>query len=302
MTNIVFIGVGGTGGFFGGKIAKLLPRKDLQVFFIARGAHLEAIRRNGLRLDSRDSGNFISHPTLATDQIDQIPSPDICFLCVKQYDLNAVIAKLAPKLKPETILIPLLNGVDIPERIRKITDSGTLIPACVYIGTHILSPGVVEQSGGACKLFLGTPSRQTDLSVLKELLDAAEIRHEWTENCIEEIWTKYLFIAPYGLVTATAGKTIGEVYADPRRAAQVRSIMKEIYRISRKAGIRLPENAVETAFRKAESFPYDTKTSFQRDYEAGKPDERELFGRTILTLAEQYDVPVPETEKIFREL
>ncbi|MDP4178788.1 MAG: 2-dehydropantoate 2-reductase N-terminal domain-containing protein, partial [Bacillota bacterium] len=157
MINVAFIGVGGVGGYFGGKMTQLMQERErnLNVFFVARGKHLEEIKRNGLTLDTKQEGILKCYPTMATDNFDELPMLDICYICVKQYDLENVLIKLRPKIGQNTKIIPLLNGIDIYERIRKIIKNGVVFPSCVYVGTHIKKPGVVHQNGGACTIIFG---------------------------------------------------------------------------------------------------------------------------------------------------
>lgn len=307
MKNIAFIGMGGVGGYFGGKISQLLKQgeADVNIYFVARGEHLQAIRENGLRLKTKTDGELICRPSLATDQWEELPLLDICFLCVKSYDLENAVRNLLPKIKEETRIIPLLNGVDIYDRIRTITEKGIVYPACVYIGTHVEAPGIVNQDGGACKIFFGSDVRKPEekANEVCEIMKKAGIQHVWTERHMEEIWNKYIFIAAYGLVTASANKTLGEVYENSELSECVRGIMQEIWEIGCAQNIDLPKEVIDEAYQKATNFPYEAKTSFQRDYEKkDKPDERELFGGTILALGAKYNIATPYTALVYKKI
>jgi 2-dehydropantoate 2-reductase len=141
--NIAIIGIGGVGGYFGGKLTRLLEiERGINVYFIARNEHLEAIKRNGLLLDS-DEGRFICKPTAAISDISQLPPLDFCLVCVKGYDLKKALIQLKPKISANTMVLPLLNGVDIYERIRLVIQNGVVFPSSVYVATHIEKPGQV---------------------------------------------------------------------------------------------------------------------------------------------------------------
>lgn len=299
--NIAVIGVGGVGGYFGGRLCQPLQSRGANVYFVARGKHLTEIRKNGLLLRTADHGEFICKPTLATDDFRDLPDLDVCLLCTKSYDLAAALKALSPKISSETVLLPLLNGIDIYERIRQLVLTGSVLPACVYVGTHIEAYGKVAQQGGACKILLGRDPAAPDVTPaeLFSVLDQAGITYEWYDDVYPEIWMKYLFIAAFGLVTAACNATIGQVMATRRLSDYVRSIMNEICAIAAQRGIRLPENAVSQSFRKGYAFPHETKTSFQRDVEkADKPDERDLFGGTILRLGSLSGIPTPATLEV----
>lgn len=186
--NIAFIGVGGVGGYFGGKMAQLLKDTpaEFNLYFVARGAHLEQIRKNGLKLKTSDNGEMICNPTLATDNINDLPQLDVCFICVKQYDLDNCLNQLKDKVGTHTQIIPLLNGIDIYNRIRRIIKEGIVFPACVYVGTHIEAPGVVSQSGGSCTIIFGKDTNNIEVEPIDicNLMSKADIKFQWSENYI----------------------------------------------------------------------------------------------------------------------
>lgn len=307
MKNIAFIGVGGVGGYFGGKMSQLLnnDKIDINLYFIARGKHLEKINSEGLILNTKDEGTFICNPTLATDNFDLLPTLDVCYICVKQYDLENVLKNLVSKINDNTIIIPLLNGIDIYYRIRKIITNGYVLPACVYVGTHIKQPGVVEQSGGECSIILGQdPNKHcTEIPSLCQLMNKAKIKYNYTDECIKEIWSKYIFICAYGLITASENKTLGEIIENPDLSKKVKKIMMEIISISKCENIDLPENILDISFNKAYKFPYDTKTSFQRDFEIPtKLDERRLFGESLIKLSKKHNISIPNIKRTYESI
>lgn len=307
MKNIAFIGVGGVGGYFGGKMAQLLnnDKLNLNIYFIARGKHLEKINNEGLILNTKNEGTFICNPTLVTDNFDLLPTLDVCYICVKEYDLENVLKSLVAKINDNTIVIPLLNGIDIYDTIRKIITKGYVLPACVYVGTHIKQPGVVEQSGGECTIILGQdPNKHcTEIHSLCRLMEKSKIKYNYTEKCMDEIWSKYIFICAYGLITASENKTLGEILETPNSSKKVKKIMKEIISISKCENINLPENILDISFSKAYKFPYNTKTSFQRDFEIlTKPDERKLFGESLIKLSEKHNILIPNIKQAYESI
>jgi 2-dehydropantoate 2-reductase len=301
-------GVGGVGGFIGGKIARFLQkehRKDTRLYFIARGEHLKEIQKKGLILNMGSEKRLICVPTCATDNIADLPSPDLCFLCVKSYDLDAVCDALKGHIKPETVIIPLLNGVDIYERARRVLRNGKILPACVYVGTHIERPGVVTQKGGEGKILMGKDPRRPDFypeEVLQFLQEAA-ISFQWFENVLPAIWEKYLFIAGFGLVSALSGKTLGQIMEDAESRSLVAGIMEEIFLISKQKHMTFPEDIVTISVAKARAFPPETKTSYQRDVEQKeKRNEGDLFGATIMRMGKETGVTTPVTESVYKKI
>ncbi|MCX5817046.1 MAG: 2-dehydropantoate 2-reductase [Proteobacteria bacterium] len=303
--NIGIIGVGGVGGYFGGKICKLGTAQGINTYFIARGKHLDEIRKNGLHVSTAAEGDWVCMPTFATDRIEELPVLDVCLLCVKSYDLRNVVLQLQRKVSGSTLIVPLLNGIDIYERIRETLSTANILPACVYVGTHIETYGKVTQKGGACKIFLGKDPQAANAAPhpLFELFHTSGIKYEWFEDVYPEIWGKYVFIAAFGLVTASFDKTLGQVIESSSLSNYVLSVMNEIVALSRKIGIVLPETIIMDSYQKGRNFPYETKTSFQRDFECmNKPDERDLFGGTILRLGKRLEIETPVTHELWEVL
>jgi len=301
-------GVGGVGGYFGGSIARAFsrdPAPKREAFFIARGAHLEQIRRHGLILNTSREQGIVCTPALATDDLADVRPPDLCLICVKSYDLDELVVVLRERIARDTIVIPLLNGVDVCERIRRNLPSGILLPACVYVGTHVERPGVVAQKGADGVIVCGPDPDRTDFdpAPLVRLFDEVGVSFQWQEDVRCAIWTKYVFIAAFGLVTAHTGQSIGGVLVDHHAVQTAREIMSEIVAIARAKSIALPASVVEDAVAKAAAFPPETRTSYQRDIETrGDRNEGDLFGETLLRLGESLGIPTPVTRTIHTEI
>ena len=137
--NVCIYGIGGVGGYFGGKIANEISKgnRAIQVYFIGRGEHLKAVQQQGLHLVT-DKEKFLCFPNIATDDVEQIPTPDLYLLCVKGYDLDNAVASISKNIHAETVILPLLNGVDIYERIREHLQNAIVSPACVYSGKTLV--------------------------------------------------------------------------------------------------------------------------------------------------------------------
>jgi 2-dehydropantoate 2-reductase len=295
------IGVGGVGGYYGSKLCRLISEQGHKVYFIARGPHLAAIRKDGLSVRTAAEGDWLSRPTLATDDFRDLPVLDTCLLCVKSYDLREIVQQLRPCLSGDTAIIPLLNGIDICDRMRRESDVGYIYPACTYIGVHISAPGKIYQQGGDCKILIGSDARSADASphFLFELFKQCGIQFEWCEDISSVLWRKYLFIAAFGMVMAGFDKTLGQVMETPELSQYVQAIMAEIAALAQNQGIVLPADITDATYRQGRNFAYEAKTSFQRDYEnANKPDERDLFGDTILRMGRSSGIETPVTRKL----
>jgi 2-dehydropantoate 2-reductase len=299
--NIGVIGVGGVGGYYGSKLCRLISERGIHVYFIARGAHLAAMRQNGLSVKTATEGDWASHPTLATDNFGDLPVLDVCLVCVKAYDLLKTTQQLRPCLSDKTAVIPLLNGIDIYERMRHETDRARIYPACSYIGVHISAPGKIFQGGGDCKVLMGSDPQSADTppQFLFELFERCGILYEWRGDISWVLWRKYIFIAGFGMVMACFDITLGQLMETPKWSRYARAIMEEIASLARNKGIALPADVVAATYRQGHDFAYEAKTSFQRDFEKkDKPDERELFADTILRLGKQLEIETPVTLEV----
>ena len=307
INNICIYGMGGIGGYFGGKIVHAISKFQIQkkkVFFIARGEHLAQIKKNGLILNTLDEQGMICKADLATDDITEIPTPDLCLLCVKSYGLEKAVQDLARVIKKDTIVIPLLNGVDIYERIRSVLSIGIVLPACVYVGTHIEKPGMVSQAGGDGMVLLGKDPLYPDYypAQVVDLLSVTKLNFKWYDDVYPAIWEKYMFIAAFALITAWSEKTLGEIMQDEELRLRTSMIMSEIYALSERKKIGLAIDTIDVAMNKANKFPFEAKTSYQRDIEKGSLNEGNLFGDTIIQMGKDVNIPTPITEQIYFEI
>ncbi|MFA5367272.1 MAG: 2-dehydropantoate 2-reductase [Dehalococcoidia bacterium] len=303
---ICVFGVGGVGGYFGGRLAHNMhggKGRGYEIYFIARGPHLNAVRIHGLKVIT-PTKTFIARPTLAVDDIRRIPTPDLVLLCVKSYDLDTAVRKIKSNMNDNTVIIPLLNGVDIYDRIRAQIENGIVLPACAFVGTHIQSPGVIKQNGGGTLTF-GKDPRHPDFAARNviELFKRMDVNFTWNDDPFSAIWEKYIFIAAFGLVSVHTGKTLGEIMEDAESRENVRSIMMEVAALARAKGISLPANVVEESLAKANKVPHDTKSSYQRDVESGKrSNEGDLYGGAIIRMGEELGVATPVTASIYSEI
>ena len=300
---IAVFGVGGVGGYFGGKIAlKYAGSPEHQVVFIARGAHLAAIRKCGLLLKTVE-GEFTATPNLATDDPAAVGPCDLVLVCVKEYALEEAAARLAPLLHEKTVVLPVLNGVDIAERLRSILPRGEVLSGCVYISAFIEAPGVVRQAGGSCQLFFGPDDGRVEIyRPLEKLLKEAGIKAELSAAIAVSLWAKYLFVSPMAGVTSRMGLCFGDVMADEKGRGMVRGLMAEIERLAAAKGIALPADSVDRGIATVERFPHATRSSMQLDYEKGGRTELELFIGYAVRTGRTLGIPVPLHEEIYAAL
>ncbi|MCD9616310.1 ketopantoate reductase family protein [Chryseobacterium gleum] len=304
--HIVVVGLGGVGGYFGFKInqANETSRK-YNVSFVARGETYEKVKENGLTLLSPEHSHPQTHPDAILQHISDIKNPDLVLICVKEYDLENVCRQLLPVINENTILLPMMNGADIYDRIRKIIPEHTILPTCIYVASHIKERGIVEHKGKAGKIIIGRDPEHFSASAewITELLKESKIDFDFKDNSQTDIWTKFIFIASFGLVTAKHNSSIGSVCTDEQQKKEATEIMKEIKQIADKKGIYLQEDIIDKTFEKASTFPFETPTSLQLDINSGKKEnELELFAGAVLKYGSETGVETPFTQRIYTEI
>lgn len=304
--HIVVVGLGGVGGYFGFKINQNNETTEkYTISFVARGETYEKVKENGLTLLSPEHSNSQTHPDDIVQNISEIKNPDLVLICVKEYDLENVCTQLLAVINKDTVLLPMMNGADIYDRIRKIIPKHTILPTCIYVASHIKERGVVEHKGKAGKMIVGRDPEHFSASVewITELLSESKVDFDFKDNSLSDIWTKFIFIASFGLVTAKHNSSIGTVCTDKQQKKEATEIMKEIKQIADKKEIYLQEDIISATFDKASTFPFETPTSLQLDIHSGKKDnELELFAGAVLKYGSETDVEIPFTHKIYTEI
>lgn len=304
--SITVIGLGGVGGYFGFKLAQTYSiSSQASITFVARNETYTIIKDKGLTLLSVEHPNSTAYPNNLIDNLNDLPVSNLLLICVKEYDLESVCLTIKEKIKKDTIILPLMNGADIYERIRKIIPNGIVLPACVYVASHIKEKACVEHKGKSGKIILGKDPlyQQFSPDEIVSLLKNAGIDIEFKEDSLPDIWTKFFFIASFGLLTARYNKSIGQVNEEVNLKMEAIAIMTEIKKITNLKGIKLSDTIIPDTLEKAATFPYHTPTSLQLDVQSKKAhNELELFAGTIIKYGKELGVEVPATIKIYEEI
>jgi 2-dehydropantoate 2-reductase len=304
--HIAVLGLGGVGGYFGFKISQENETsKKYEVSFVARGETYRRVKENGLVLLSPEHPVDHTHPDYIGEHIGNVKDPDLVLICVKEYDLENICQQLKDIINQDTVLLPMMNGADIYERIRKIIPGNIILPTCLYVASHIKEKGVVEHKGKAGKMIVGRDPEHfsADVDWIVDVLRDSKIDFDFKDNSLTDIWTKYIFIASFGLVTAKHNSSIGTVCTDENQRAESSEIMKEIKMIADRKRITLDEDIIQKTFEKAATFPFETPTSLQLDVNSGKENnELELLGGAVLNFGKESGIDTPSTYKIYSEI
>jgi len=302
---VAVIGIGGVGGYYGGKIAAKYAEHGAEhrVIFIARGEHLKTIQKQGLRLMTLE-GDFTVVPTLATDHPRESGIFDLVLFCVKSYGLEEAARQIKDNISDQSVIIPLLNGVNVTERLKAVLPVGRILSGCVYISASVVEPGIVKQVGGSCQLIFG-PDQPEDVETYRSVetfLQSAGIKAELVDQIALPLWTKYIFIGPLAGLTSLLGRSFGAILEDSAKREMLEGLMKEVETIARARGVPFPDDIVPTTMARVASFPASTKTSMLLDAEKGKPMEIDIFMGYMVASGEKLEIPVPLHEKVYAEL
>ncbi|SRR5579884_31081 len=287
---IAVIGAGGTGGYFGG----VLARAGNDVSLLARGAHLETLRSRGLTVKSGLAGDF-TLPVQATDNPHEIGPVDLVMFCVKGYDTDAAAELIQPLMASETVVLPLQNGIDAAERLTPFVGKDHVLGGVAFITASITEPGTIRQTGGAGKILLGEMEGGGSLRTRRILqtLQSAGIPAQVHDNIQIAIWEKFVFICGFGGVTALTRLPIGPVLASPEGCELTKGVMKEAALVAQASGVPLTDDAVKRCFALAQSFEPWARGSLYHDLAAGRRMELDVLNGTVVRLAGLYGVSVP---------
>ena len=295
---IAIMGTGGLGGFFGGKLAQA----GHDVWFIARGQQLAALKASGLRLQGPDPEIVISHPN-ATEMPAEIGAVDLVLFCVKLYDVEPAAVLIKPILTDATAVISVLNGIDGPQRLATALETGTVFSGAARISAKIKAPGVISYlgSGDRHKLTFGHPSRN-DHPILVPFIKAcrgAGFAAELAADIDEMLWDKLAQLAQVAALT-TLGRIPMEVaMQDPLLFDIGKRVLQEIAAVARAKNVAINPNLVQAKLDIAANYPPNLYASMYHDLAAGKKIEVEgIFGYVAKT-GQRLGIPTPTIDLVY---
>src|SRR6266487_2126307 len=288
--HIVVIGAGGTGGYFGG----LLARAGEDVSFLAHGTQLEALRTHGLTVKSRLAGTF-SLPVHATSDPQEIGAVDLVLFSVKTYDSRAASEGLHLLMGPETVVLPIQNGIDAAEQLGRQVGMQHLVGGVAYVTSQIESPGVIAQTAGAGSIELGelVGGQSERARRVQQVLRHAAIRAELPPDIRVALWEKFLFICAFSGVTALTRLPLGQVFAYPETSGLLTAILKEGEALAQAHGIALPDGIVERSYATLQALEPEAMGSMAFDLLAGRRLELEALNGTMVRLGQEHGLSLP---------
>jgi 2-dehydropantoate 2-reductase len=296
---IAVVGAGGVGGGFGAALAKA----GADVTFIARGAHLAAMKSQGLKIQG---GRGETHlvPTRATDNPADIGTVDIVLFCVKLWDVESAGQHIKPLVGPNTAVIPLQNGIDAAERLTPILGSNAVMGGVAQISASITAPGVIQQVGTFMRMIFGEldgkrSKRGEDLLALclKAGFDAT-----LSEQILTDLWMKFILLATNASITAATRQPIGKLRDDTDIRPMFMAAYQETIEVGRAKGITLPANALDKVVEFNAHAPPTMKASMALDLDRGNRLELPWLGGKVVQLGRELGVPTPTHTTLYAML
>lgn len=300
---IAVIGIGGVGGYVAGLLAASFPH----VTMVARGARQESIRRNGLVLHSDYKGEILAKPERVVS-VEEMGLQDYIFICVKNYSLGKICTQIRDFVTDDTVIIPVMNGVDPGEKIRTLVGKGTVVDSCIYTVAFSNEDYSITQQDKFTWLCIGIKDpdekQKEKVREVAQILKEADIDYKDENDVQVEIWKKYILNCAFNVLTAYYDNTIGELRSDPEKAAQYEGLVREAASVGKAKGVALTDAHVDEVIYK---FHYvhadDATSSLQRDYRIRKKEtELETFSGYIVGEAKKLGVQVPLSEKFYQGL
>jgi len=284
------MGAGGLGGYFGARLAAA----GNDVAFVARGAHLAAIRQDGLRVTSA-KGDLHLRDVVATDAPDSLPPADVVMVAVKLWDTEAAAEAIKPLVRPGTAVVSFQNGVSKDDVLRRVLGSDAVIGGVGQIGVVIGSPGVIAHTGTMAKLIFGEfdNRRSPRVEALLAACVSAGIDAEIAADINLAIWEKFAFLVPMSACTASMRSTIGPIRTNPQAFGFLLDVMKEAVAVGRALGVALPGNFAEQRQAFIEALPSQMTASMAGDLARGNRLELPWLSGAIVELGEKAGVPTP---------
>lgn len=296
---ILVMGTGGVGGYYGG----LLAAQGNNVMFVARGAHLDAMRQKGLRVKSVH-GDFTISPANAIDDPAQMGPVDLVLFCVKTYSTDEAARAIRPVVGPQTSVLSLQNGIDAAERIGKVIGVEHVLGGATWLSSAVEAPGVIKQISQFRRIVFGelAGGRSERIQSLYEVLKQTGIIVEISENIQKILWTKFVFIAAVSGFGSLTRLPMGDYRSVPETRELIEGVMHEVEALARGQGITLDPDVVEKSIEFMDTSGAHIKPSMQLDVESGRRTELESMVGVIGRKGRELGVRTPVTDFVYGSL
>lgn len=297
---IAIFGTGGVGGYFGGRLAQA----GEEVVFIARGEHLQAMQRDGLKVESI-KGDFIIHPVQVTNDPGQVGLVDVVVVGVKAWQIPDAGLAIRPLIGPETIVVPLQNGVEAPTQLADILGTKHVIGGLCRLSSFIAGPGHICHVGGDPVVQFGELDNRSSERVERlrqTFAQTAGLTVEVPPDIQVALWHKFLLIVAWSGMGAITRSPIGIFRNLPQTRQMLRQIMQEVFEVAKAQGIALSQDIVNQTLIAIDSLPPNVTASMQRDIMEGRPSELDAQNGAVVRLGQAMGVDTPVNTFIYHSL
>ncbi|MGG5575866.1 ketopantoate reductase family protein [Myroides sp. C15-4] len=299
--NIGIIGLGGVGGFYGGLLAHHFEGDaQVAIHFVARGAHGAKIKGTGLTVQSKGT-TVVGKPTQVVERIQDLGEMDVILLCTKEYDLDEVIIDLKAIVSKNTIILPLLNGVEAFEKLDQQLEA-EVWQGCTYMVSRLKEPGVIDNPSGRQKIVFGRTEGVTDRMLqVDTLLKVAGIQSICTQEIAREVWEKYILVSSSAVATAYYNCSFGVVMRDHPTA--IHALVSEAASIAKAKDIAVGADVVEVVMQRLQAIPFDSTTSMHSDFISNKEKtELEVMAGYLIREGVRLQTDVQTYQKMYAVL
>lgn len=296
---IAIIGAGAVGGYFGARLAAA----GEDVHFIARGRTLEALRTDGITLES-PVGDLQLDTVSATDDLNDVGPVDAVILGVKAWQVPEVAATLRPLLGADTAVLPLQNGVEASDQIAEAVGRRHALGAVCKIICQVTRPGRLRHFGAIPSITLGELDNRRSERVerLAAALEGAGVKTVIAPDVHVALWEKFLFIVSVSGLGAVTRSTLGVLRSLPETRAMLEQSMREVADVAAANGVHLEEDTVERILGFLDKLPEETTASMQRDIMEGRPSELESQNGAVVRLGKKVGVATPLNHFLYYSL
>jgi 2-dehydropantoate 2-reductase len=302
-TRIGILGLGGVGGYFGGLLAKAYAESDqIEIVFIARGETQKTVAASGLKV-IRGEDEIIVFPSVVSNDPLKIGKLDYLICATKTYDIEESLLSLEKCITKNTIILPLYNGVDAPERISSLYPDSEVLQGCVYIVAMIESPGVIRKMGPYEKLYFGSHTAPSSkLKALQQIFKNASIDSSLIDAIEETVWEKFIFISALASATSYLDQNIGEIINTNSNRAIYVALLDEITMLAAVKGLNLPNDIIMQTILKLEKMPGEATSSMHRDVLASRKFELASLTEFVVNEGLKYEMEMPTYKKVLDKL
>ncbi|TAL87810.1 MAG: 2-dehydropantoate 2-reductase [Candidimonas sp.] len=293
---IAMMGSGGVGGFFGGKLAQA----GFDVRFIARGAHLAAMREHGLVIENETQGEMRLAKVQATDSPATLGQVDLVILSVKLWDTESAAQLIKPLVGPNTGILSLQNGVIKDDTLRRIYGAQNIMGGVAYVGAYVSRPGVIHQIGTMQRIVLGEyDGRKSERAeFLHKALRHAGITSELSQDVRRSIWEKYVLLVGLSATTTSMRALLGPILGNARSRAFMLGLMREVVAVGRAHGVALTEDFADDRLAFADTLPGNMDSSMHHDLKNGNPLEVDWLSGGVVQLGREKNIPTPANSAV----